>query len=1034
MHSGERAADRRAGTADRPPPGRAAAGGLPLRAGLVLLVVAALLPVLVFAGWMVLRMAQTQSAAIRQSGQDLTRTLAVAVDRELTAVAVALQALTSSHHLETGDLAAFHRQAGAVLRHQNIQRDGNHIVLCDADGQQLVNTRRPFGDPLPRAAVHDLVRRVAETGRLQISEVFSGAVSGQPQIAVAVPVERPVERKTTRDRPTRLVLAMSMPATVLGSVLESQGLPEGWVASLWDRRGITITRSMAAESVTGTPAPADAVRQAAAPSGSFPFTAPDGTAYFNAFVRSGLTGWTVTVGVPQAVIDQPVRQSVALALAGGGILLALSVLATLAVGRRIAGPVAALADSALALGADDAPGDALAAHFVERTLVREVNAVAGALGRTARRLRDSEAQKRLVMLAVGLGTWRFDPRGGHFQGWGRSAALLGVPAAGGASLEAWIRNVAAEHRDRIRTALHRQGPAAGEFEIEFPVGSPDGRVRWLAMRGAFLADPDPKAARAVGILEDVSERRRAHEEQLGEVVDRHAADRRLFAAIIEGSTDLIVAMDQELRFILFNNAYQRAVETLFGRRPEIGGSLPDMLAGLPEAQAAAVGSWGRALAGERFTVVDELGDPALRRQRFEMVFDAIVDSSGRRIGAFHIARDVSERERTQEALRHAEETLHQARKMEAIGQLTGGIAHDFNNLLQAIGSALYLIEAEGSGRSAAALSMATRAVDRGATLTQHLLAFSRRQRLEPKAVDVGALIRGMGGLLERTLGGTIRIVTGTEPGLWAARVDPNQLEMALLNLAINARDAMPGGGTLTIRSANSPDGAAGRPAGLAPGDSVCIAVADTGSGMTDEVAARAFEPFFTTKGIGHGTGLGLSMVHGLAAQSGGMATLDTRLGAGTTVTLHLPRAGAADTAVEQREAPPPRPARPATILVAEDEALVRMTTATILEQAGYRVMEADGGAEALEVLEREPGIDLLLTDYAMPGMTGLELMRRVHAGHPGLPALMVTGYAEMPEAAAWDGLAIIQKPFRPDDLLTRVAAALATACVTLSAQ
>ena len=1024
MPAQEQVPDAHTAPRERAGPGWAESGGLSLRTGLVLLVMAAMLPMLAFAGWAVARMAEAQSAVIERSGQDLARTLTVAIDRELTSMTTALQVLSNSQFLETEDYAGFHQRATEVLRNKEIRREGIHIVLTDAQGQQLVNTRRPYGEPLPHTAVPGMIRRTVDTGQAQISEVFTGVLAQHPLVSVSVPV-------AFEGRP-KLVLSMSVPAEVFANALKRQGLPEGWVAGLWDRKGVFITRTAAPEAFTGTPVAADVLRLTAdASSGTFPHVSRDGTPYFNAFGRSDISGWTVAVGVPQAVIAEPMRRSVRLVLTGGGILLTISLMVALAVGRSIAGPVSALADSALALGRH---GPAVIPGAIGRTPIREVNEVAGALSNTAQRLRDSEAQQRLAMDAVGLGVWRFDAQSGSFHGSERTAALMGLPAMDGASLEAWIRNVAAQHRDGIRRALYGAAPSAGEFQVEFPAASPEGRVRWLSMRGAFLADAGPDgASRAVGILEDVTERHRAHEEQLGELVDRHAADRRLFAAIIESTTDMIVAVDQDLRFILFNGAYQREAEALYGQRPEIGHPLPDLLRDLPESEAKARELWSRALAGESFTVVEEIGNPALRRQRHELAFGTMVDSSGRRIGAFQVARDVSERERTQEALRQAEETLHQARKMEAIGQLTGGIAHDFNNLLQAIGSALYMLQpdrtAPGDSNSTAAraLNMATMAVERGATLTQHLLAFSRRQRLEPKTVDVGALVEGMSGLLERTLGGTIRIVTETEPGLWTARVDPNQLEMAILNLAINARDAMPDGGTLTIGTGNCPTDAEGRPDTLAPGDCVRITVKDTGIGMSDEIAARAFEPFFTTKGVGHGTGLGLSMVHGLAAQSGGTATIRSRVGVGTEVTLYLPRADTPDAAAEADSGGTDAalPLHPATILVVEDEALVRMTTATVLEQAGFRVMEAASGPDALEVMEREPEVDLVLTDYAMPGMTGLELTHALRAGRPDLPVLMVTGYAELPKAASVDGLIIVAKPYRPEDLVGRIRATLA---------
>ncbi|MDQ2105938.1 cache domain-containing protein, partial [Azospirillum isscasi] len=324
---------------------RSRAGGLSLRTGLVMLVMAAMLPMLGFAGWTVIRMAETQSAAIERSGQELARTLAVAVDRELMAMETALQVLTTSPHLDNGDLAAFHRQATEVLRHKGIRREGVHILLADAQGQQLMSTRRPFGDPLPRAAVAGVIRRTAESGQTQISEIFNGAIAQHPLVAVALPMNR--------NGPSDRVLAMSLPAVTLIDVLRRQGLPEGWVAALWDRQGIFITRTASHDSFTGTPIPAEVFRRTASASfGTFSIIGRDGTPLFNAFARSELSGWTVSVGVPQDLIAEPLRRSVTLVLTGGGVLLVLSLAMALAVGRRIADPVAALAGSALALGRD----------------------------------------------------------------------------------------------------------------------------------------------------------------------------------------------------------------------------------------------------------------------------------------------------------------------------------------------------------------------------------------------------------------------------------------------------------------------------------------------------------------------------------------------------------------------------------------------------------------------------------------------------------------------------------------------------------
>ncbi|HEY0836928.1 MAG TPA: cache domain-containing protein, partial [Azospirillum sp.] len=319
-----------------------ATGGIPLRSGLVLLVLAALLPVLVFAGWLVARMAETQSAAIEERSRHLAQTLAVAIDREVTAMASALQVLATSHHLETGNLAGFHRQATEVLRHKDIRRDGIHIVLTDATGQQLVSTRRPFGEPLPKAASAAQVAHVADTGQVRISNLFIGAVARAPLVSVSVPV--------WRNGRVESVLSMSIPVDVLSGVLLRQGLPDDWIASLLDRNGVFITRTLSHDRFVGTPtAPEVWGTVGGRETGTFRFVSREGVPTIYAYARSAVSGWRVSVGVPIATIEAPMRQSMQYALGGGALLLLLSVLMTLAVGRRLSGPVAQLAAAAEAL-------------------------------------------------------------------------------------------------------------------------------------------------------------------------------------------------------------------------------------------------------------------------------------------------------------------------------------------------------------------------------------------------------------------------------------------------------------------------------------------------------------------------------------------------------------------------------------------------------------------------------------------------------------------------------------------------------------
>ena len=393
-------------------------------------------------------------------------------------------------------------------------------------------------------------------------------------------------------------------------------------------------------------------------------------------------------------------------------------------------------------------------------------------------------------------------------------------------------------------------------------------------------------------------------------------------------------------------------------------------------------------------------------------------------------RDITEEKAAEAELAAAQEALRQSQKMEAVGQLTGGIAHDFNNLLAGIGGNLELLESRiaqgrlsGLGRFIDAALGSTR---RAAALTQRLLAFSRRQVLDPKPVDINRLVAGVDELIRRTLGPSITMEVVGAGGLWLTRVDPSQLENALLNLSINARDAMPDGGRMTIETANRwLDPHIARERELPPGQDVSLSVTDTGSGMTPEVIERAFDPFFTTKPLGQGTGLGLSMIHGFVRQSGGQIRIYSEPGAGTTMTLYLPRF-VGD--LEEADAPEPAPAADTghgeTVLVIDDEPVVRTLIFEVLREAGYACLEAGDGPSGLKILQSGARIDLLITDVGLPGgMNGRQVADAARATNPGLKVLFVTGYAEnavVGNGHLEPGMQVITKPFAMADLGARV--------------
>ncbi|MGI4950121.1 MAG: ATP-binding protein [Janthinobacterium lividum] len=389
------------------------------------------------------------------------------------------------------------------------------------------------------------------------------------------------------------------------------------------------------------------------------------------------------------------------------------------------------------------------------------------------------------------------------------------------------------------------------------------------------------------------------------------------------------------------------------------------------------------------------------------------DDEGRPVRMTGVVSDVTDR-------KEADAQLAQAQKMDAIGQLTGGVAHDFNNLLTPIVGSLDLLRRrhKDDERSQRMIGGAIQAAERAAILTQRLLSFARRQALQPQAVDVGALIDGIVDLIRRSLGPSIAVALDVSRDLASAQVDPNQLELALLNLSINARDAMPDGGRLTLAVAEVAVDQRNA-VGLQPGRYIRLLAADTGTGMDRATLARATEPFFSTKGIGKGTGLGLSMVHGLAAQSGGTLTLASEPGVGTTVELWLPTTPepASGPGEQRGEALDAR--RDATVLLVDDDDLVRSATADMLRDIGYAVVEMASAPQALAALRSGVEADVLVSDYLMPGMTGGQLIKQLRATGVRIPALLVTGYAAAGEDVPAD-VSRLAKPFRQVDLAARV--------------
>ena len=624
-----------------------------------------------------------------------------------------------------------------------------------------------------------------------------------------------------------------------------------------------------------------------------------------------------------------------------------------------------------------------------------------------------EETLRVAQTAGGVGTFEHVDSFGTADVSDQFCSLLGLHPTG--SLPVRTINSVVHPGDPLLIHIHDspKAPTPGYSELRI-LRADTGEERWIARRGEHRADGVGHGARFVGVIYDITASKTAEAKlrELAQTLEERVEERTQERDRVWNSArDLFVAMSLDGVYRTVNPAWG----PLLGYRE-------DQLVGMrrgslvhPEDVPAAQEAYRTLLRGEPIDSLDlrmRAADGAYRWINWSVVPERDI--------LFGVGRDITER-------KQLEEQLRQSQKMEAVGQLTGGLAHDFNNMLTGIIGGLELARGRiASGREKEAarfMDVAIASAERAAALTHRLLAFSRRQSLDPQALDVRDLINSMEDLLHRTLGEQIEVAVVAPPDLWTARADGNQLESAILNLAINARDAMPSGGKLTVECANlSLDHVhLGQPDNVESGDYVVISVSDTGMGMPPNIRAKVFDPFFTTKPIGQGTGLGLSMVYGFVRQSGGRVGIYSEAGVGTTVRLYLPR-------VSEQVSPHPAEAKAAarratgageTVLVVEDDPQVRMLVGTVLRDLGYAALEAADGATALRLLEGDENVRLMITDVGLPGLNGRQLAEIARQKRPDLPVLFVTGYA--PNAAVRadfldEGMRMISKPFALDTM------------------
>ncbi len=604
------------------------------------------------------------------------------------------------------------------------------------------------------------------------------------------------------------------------------------------------------------------------------------------------------------------------------------------------------------------------------------------------RLREREEILLMAERSAGIGIWEIDLANQTVRGTPQFWRVMGLPPTDQA--------VPIETTRRLRLPEDRAKVAHGfddvlenhaeTFETEYRIRRPDGEIRWIFGRGRLIRDTSGRALRYSGIDIDVTDRKAGEAALAAERSRQLDASKAQIKAIFDNSPDwqCLFRATADDRFVYED--LNHATEEGYGLQREqvIGLSVEEILgaeqAQLPLAHMRACIATGQ---NQRYTARRTLAGVM---RTIDVMFVRVPEKDRGDYLIMSTARDITARE-------EMEQQLRQAQKMEAFGHLTGGVAHDFNNLLTAIIGNLELLQSrlEDDQIAEKHLGAAQRAAENGAKLTEQLLAFSRRQHLQPRATNLNTVVRGMLEMLTRTIGPTIEVRTNLSSGLWPALVDPTQIEIAILNLAINSRDAMPMGGILSIETGNLGAGIESAGPELANEACVHLVVRDTGTGMSEEVSGRAVEPFFTTKEPGKGSGLGLSQVYGLVRQSNGCLRIESQFGQGTSMHLYFPRAAGQLVDAENPQNQPPSPEICGRVLVVDDDPAVREITALMLRQTGYGVVEAESGHAALAALERGEVYDLVVIDVAMPGLNGVETIRHARERSPALRVLFMTG-------------------------------------------
>ena len=994
--------------------------GRSLNGQLLALSLGIVLPTLVFVGVLLARFQTSERSRIEDEARGLSRQFAVALDREIVGIQTTLQALATSPSLPSRDFANFYRQLVEVSRAQGI-----NISLRDTSGKALMTTRAPFGEKVAvPSALADTDREAVRTGHASVSDIFTSTVAGTPVFQVVSPA--PLGTQPT------FLLGASIDVNYLAEVVRREHLPPGWIGALIDGNGVFVARTERHAELAGKSVSPDFRTNATGGDGLYYGHNSDGKSVLVGYARSPVTGWTAAASLPMGMFDAPLRRSL-LSLIGLGLFLAaVAVAAALWFASRLKRAFDQLTDAA------DAIGEGRLTKPVV-TPVAEIDAVGSALEKAAQQLkkragerddaegalRESEERLRLVIEGARDYAIFTTDLSGVIKTWSAgAAAIFGWSAdeiIGREAATVFTPEDRAAHRDEEELTTAARNGSAPDKRWHF---RRDGtRVYMNGSVHPLPPDAHGQPQGFIKIARDETERLHAelalHElnETLEAKVAERTADRDRMWRL---STDIMLVARFDGTITAVNPAWTALLA--WSEEDLVGRSFKEFLH--PDDAAQTTSAANRLEGGLKtwhFENRYRHRDGSYRWLSWTAVSDANLIHA--------VGRDVTEEKASQAALARSEDALRQSQKMEAVGQLTGGIAHDFNNMLAVIIGGLNLLQrrlARGDTNVTRYIDNALDGATRAAALTQRLLAFSRQQPLSPEAIDANRLVAGMTDLLSRTLGERNEVQTVMSAGLWKAKADPSQVENAVLNLAVNARDAMVDGGKLTIETANAYiDGDYARANDVQPGQYVMIAVSDTGSGMTPEVIEKAFDPFFTTKAVGAGTGLGLSQVFGFARQSGGHVKIYSELGHGTNVKIYLPRSyGDVPITRPEKETASVRGGDPREIiLVVEDEERVRMFAVEALRDLGYTAIHASKGADAVRMIESGQYVTLLFTDVVMPGMTGRQLADAVLKIRPEMKVLYATGYtrnAVVHNGVLDPGTNLLSKPFTMNQLAAAV--------------